>query len=397
MATGDRAARAAVTAAFLCNGLVLASFVARIPSLRADLDLRDATLGLVLGGVPAGVIAGLVLAGRIVGRIGSRRLTLVSWVASAAALPLAGLAPSALVLGAALVALGATTAAMDVGMNAQGVGVERGYQRSIMVGLHGAWSLGALLGALVGALATGAEVSVAVHFVVIAALVAVAMAVSAPGLRIEDRRTDRAAAGFAWPRGALLPLALVLVAATVGETTASDWSGVHLDVGLGAPAERVGWGYVVYTAMLTVSRLTGDALVRRLGASRWVGLGGLIAGVGFLLLALVPVLPVALIGFGLVGIGLGGTIPLVFAAAARVAATPGAGVAAVSSVSWLGVLVAPPIIGTIADLTDLRVAFGLIAVLVIVLTARRPPMLDSDADHRRASRTEQDPTTSEPN
>src|SRR5699024_7894401 len=137
------------------------------------------------------------------------------------------------------------------------------------------------------------------------------------------------------------------------ETTASDWSGVHIDDVLGAPAERVGWGYVVYTAMLTLSRLIGDAMVRRVGASRWVGVGGVIAGGGFVLVALVPALPAALVGFGLVGLGLGSTIPLVFAAAARVAATPGAGVAAVSSVGWLGALVAPPIIGAIADVSDL--------------------------------------------
>jgi MFS family permease len=371
--TRDRAARRAVTAVFLANGMAVASFVSRIPEVQATLGLGEATLGLVLTGISIGVLGGLTTAGRLIPRTGSRTPILLGSLVVVVALPTTGLAPSAPILATALFATGFGGAVMDVGMNAQGVGVERGYGRSIMIGLHAAWSVGTLLGALGGLVATSVAMSVPLHLATVATLIALLTGTSARWLRVADRAAAGTPPRFAIPRGPLLPLALVALAAALGESSAGNWSGVHLRDTVGVVGSPVTWGYVAYTAAMVTSRVVGDRLARRVGVRRMVTGGGSLAAAGFLLVATIPTLPAALVGFALVGLGLGSTVPLVFGQAGRVARTPGEGVAAVASVGYLAFLIGPPVIGVIAGSVGLSVAFGLLAAVIVLLTRRPIP------------------------
>lgn len=358
---------------FLANGVAVASFVSRIPDVQVALGLGDAALGLVLTGISFGVLTGLTTAGRLIARTGSRTPILLGATVVVLALPTTGLAPSGLGLAVALFATGFGGSTMDVGMNAQGVGVERGYARSIIVGFHAAWSVGTLLGALGGLVATTTDTSVLRHLSIVAASIALLTGVSARWLRIADRAAVGTPPRFAVPRGPLLPLALVALAAALGESSAGNWSGVHLRDTVGVVGSPVTWGYVAYTAAMVTSRVVGDRLTRHLGVQGMVTGGGLLAGAGFLLVAAVPALPAALAGFAMVGFGLGSTVPLVFGRAGRVARNPGEGVAAVASVGYLAYLVGPPVIGAIAGSVGLPVAFGVLAVVIVLLTRRSLP------------------------
>lgn len=369
----DRAARRAVTSVFLANGVAMASFVARIPDVQRGLALPATTLGIVLAGISVGVLLGLTVSGRLIARTGSRRLILLGTGMGALALPLTGAATDPITLTAAVVATGLGTSMMDVGMNAQAIGIERSYGQSIMVGIHGAWSAGTLLAALVGGLATAARVPVATHLAAVAGFIAVLTALASRWLRVADQLEAGAERRFALPRGPLVALALVAMAAALGESTAGQWSGIHLRDQVEVAAARVGWGYVAYTSGMVGVRLIGDALVRRLGVQRVITGGGWLAAGGFLLVASVPRLSASLIGFTLIGLGLGATVPLAFAAAGRLARTPGEGVAAVASVAYLAFLVGPPVIGRLADTLGLSVGFGLVALVLLGLTSRRLP------------------------
>jgi MFS family permease len=368
-------ARLAVTLFFAANGIAISSFIARVPDVQAGLGISKATLGLVLGSLSAGVVAGLVVAGWAVDRTGSRRVTLFGAATGVSVLSVIGLAPGPLPLALGLFMTGAGLSSMDVGMNAQAVGVERAYSRSIMVGFHGAWSVGALFGASSGALATYLRAPVVLHLAVVALLLGVIVLAAAPGLRISDRTSERTGPRFAWPRGALFPLALVAFAAALGEGTAGEWSGIHLRETVAVDPARSGWGYVVYTGSTLAVRLVGDRIVHRLGAARVIIGGGWAAAAGFLLVAFVPTLPAALVGFALVGGGLAVTVPLAFSAAGRVSDTPGRGVAAVASVGYLAFLVGPPIIGTVSETAGLPITFAGVGILVLALTTRRQPAL----------------------
>jgi predicted MFS family arabinose efflux permease len=369
----DPAARRAVSAVFVLNGLLVASWIVRIPDTQSRLGVGEATLGLVLMWLAVGVLCSLPLAGGAAARLGSRPVALAGAGVGAVALPATTLAPTPMTLAACLLALGAGAATMDVGMNAQGIGVEAGYGRSVLVGMHAAWSLGALVAATAGAAVLATSVPAGVHLGLVGIAVAVGTAACAPWLRIRDRRPSGADGGspvLALPTGALVPIALVAAGSGLGESSASDWSGILMRDTVGVAPTRAAWGFVTFTAAMTIARLLGDRVTDRLGPARTVAWGGRVAAGGFVLMATVPTVPTALLGFALAGIGVAAIIPLAFAAAGRVARSPGAGMAAVATVGYAGFLLGPPLVGTVAEHLDLRVALAGVGLAVLTSTLR---------------------------
>jgi len=132
-----RRSRRAVAACFALHGLIFASWLVRIPDIKARLQLTDGQLGLALLGAPVGVLAGQHLAGWALPRWGSRRLTTAMGVAWCAVVPILGAVPTLSALVLVLGLYGLTSAAMDVAMNAQAALVEGRYGRPIMAGFHG--------------------------------------------------------------------------------------------------------------------------------------------------------------------------------------------------------------------------------------------------------------------
>ncbi len=360
---------------FVVNGVLVASWIARIPDVRTALELTDGRLGLVLLAMSVGIVAALPLAGGLVGRLGSRTVVAIGSAVAVSGLVLVPLADRPSTLAACLVIFGAGTSTMDVAMNAHGIGVEHAYGRSILVGFHAAWSIGTLLAAGIGAVAVSARVPVGAHLAV-TGVVGVAVTVAAlPWLRAPDRaatgpRHEDRAPVLALPRGRLVPLALIAFGATVGEHTGADWSGIVMGDVVGVADDHVGWGLVAFTAAMTTSRLLGDRIADRIGAARTVSLGGGLAAGGFLWLILVPNPVLAVLGFVAVGAGVASTTPLAFSAAGRVGRSAGEGVAAVATVGYAGMLVAPPLIGSVAEYTHLRVSLLVVAVIVVACTLR---------------------------
>lgn len=377
----DPAARRAVSTVFVLNGVLVASWIVRIPDTQASLGVGEGTLGLVLTGMAAGVLAALPMAGGMVARVGSRPVTLAGAGLGALALPLTSLAPTPLALAACLVLLGAGSASMDVGMNAQGIGVETGYGRSILVGMHAAWSLGALVAAATGAAVLELGTPAGLHLLAVGVVVATGTAVASPWLRVRDRRssgTRGRGPTLALPTGVLVPIALVAAGSGFAESSASDWSGILMRDTVGVAPGRAGWGFVTFTAAMTLARFLGDRVADLLGPTRTVAWGGRVAAGGFALMAAVPTVPTALLGFACAGVGVASIIPLSFAAAGRVAHSPGAGMAAVATVGYTGFLLGPPLVGTVTEHLDLRLALALVGAVVLGCTLR-PRGFEADA------------------
>jgi MFS family permease len=90
---------------------------------------------------------------------------------------------------------------------------------------------------------------------------------------------------------------------------------------------------------------------------------------GLLLSVIFPYIIPAGIGFLMVGFGVSSVIPLVYSAAGRSKTMkPGVALAAVSSIGFIGFLLGPPIIGSIAQLASIRWSFTVIAFLGLLIT-----------------------------
>lgn len=373
----DPAARAAVTAVFVANGMLIGTWIVRIPSFRSAFELGESALGLVLLGLSVGTIGAMPLAGAAAARFGSRHLSIIGAIVGAVALAALPWLPTAVVLTIGLIVMGAGSSALDVGMNAQGAGVEIGYQRSIMVGFHAAWSVGALAAAAIGAMALALEIPARWHLGVAAVVIVGLTAGSSPWLRIRDRARRTSQERGPWlalPHGPLVALALVALGSTIGENVASDWSGIALADLVGVGEDRVAWGFVAFTATMAVARLVGDRVANHLGAARTIVVGGAVAAGGFLVVAAASwfpgALPITLVGFAAVGMGVAVIVPLAFTLGARMGRTSGEGIAAVATVGYGGFVIAPPVVGFVAEHVDLRASLVLVAVAILVLTSR---------------------------
>lgn len=362
-----RTARVAVAAVFFSSGAGFATWAARIPAVRERLDLSPGELGGALLGLTGGAFAALLLAGALVARWGSRTTSAAALAVFCAALPLPAFAPSLPLLAGALALVGGANSVLDVAMNAHGVRVEHAYDRPILAGFHGWWSLGGVAGAAAGAAAAGARVDVRLHFAVAAAVLAlVGLAAVSRFLRGPDG--ERAGPSFARPTRGLLVLGAVAFCGLLAEGAAGDWGAVYLRQVTGSDPGVAAGGYAVFAGCMAAGRLVADRVVARTGAAWFVRGAGLLGTVGVALALAVAVPAVGIVGFALLGVGLAGIVPIVFSAAGRIQPdAPGSAIAGVSTLGYLGLLTGPALIGGVAQLTDLRLGLAAVAVLTAVM------------------------------
>ncbi|GAB3308912.1 MFS transporter [Geodermatophilus aquaeductus] len=364
-----RAARTAVAACFFINAVLYADLVPRLPEIKDRLDLTNASLGAALAALPLGALVSALASAALMRRFGSARVASFGLVALAAAVWGAAVAPSWWLLAGALFVAGALDAVVDVAQNAHGLRVQRAYDRSILNGFHGIWSIGAVTGGLIGSAAAGLGVPLGLHLGVVAGVFAVLALVTyrsmLPGPDQDEPAADAVPLGGSGALRAVLPaLAALGVLAVCGafvEDAGSSWSALYLRGEIGTGAATAGLGFVALSVAMTVGRLTGDRVVDRFGQRRVARVGGAVVAAGMGLALAVPSLPTTLVGFGLAGLGVATLVPAVYAAADDLPGLRhGVGLTLVNWLLRIGFLASPPLVGAIADASSLRVGLLLV-------------------------------------
>jgi MFS family permease len=162
----------------------------------------------------------------------------------------------------------------------------------------------------------------------------------------------------------VLLLGVIALCSTYAEGAVSDCGALHLRQDLGAAPSLAAAGYAAFALAEAGGRLGGTSLLARLGQTRVLVLGGLVTCVGMIAAALSPVLPLALVGYALAGLGVANAFPT---AMSRVGVLGGPnGVAAASTLGYAGFLLGPPAIGFLTTALTLRVALTTVSVLALV-------------------------------
>jgi MFS family permease len=358
----------AAAAVFMAMGVLTGTFSSRWPWIAARLHMSSAMIGGVGLASTAGALTVMPLAARFVHRYGARASTRALTAAAGAALVLPAYAPDAAVLTAVFVLMGAVIGTQDNAMNTAGVEAERRLGVSIMSGLHGMWSVGVLVGALAGSLAAHENLDPRIQFPAMGALIVITGLV--PGAWLPgDASAEVHVPRFVWPRGLLLLIGLVAFAAIFVEYAGNDWSALFMRWDMHASQALAALATSLFALTMAAGRLAGDAVVRRIGAVRSVRACGVLATAGCIVVAVAPDAWAALAGFMLIGAGVSVVVPLVFAAAGHMGASPAVGVAGVATISYGGGLGAPSVMGGVAELSSLRIAFGLATVIAVVIAA----------------------------
>ncbi|NJP99326.1 MFS transporter [Streptomyces zingiberis] len=405
-----RLARLATFGYFGLNGFVIGLWVVHIPSVEDRAGISHAVLGWLLLAMGAGALAGLRLFGPLSDRFGSRRTVPLAGVLCSGGLALPAFAGDLLTLTAAMVLFGFGNGCMDVSMNTHAVQVERGYRRPVLSAFHAVFSVGGVFAALVGARTISWGWSLPFTLGGVAALGVLTALLMAPSLLHPEGRTDsgadsgtageadgkggtdgRKAGGTAESGRSAAPrtgrrrpprrvwgLALLAMILMLSEGVAYDWSVLHVQTVLDAPAATAAFAYGAFATAMTVGRLTADRVSARFGPVFVVRYGAALAAAGLSTAALSPWVPLALAGWTVFGIGLSGCVPQFFSAAGHAdSEASGANVSRVAGLGYFGMLAGPAVIGPMTGLMPLNLTFFLPVAFCVtaVFTAGilRPP------------------------
>ncbi|MCD2263519.1 MFS transporter [Dietzia aurantiaca] len=422
---------AATALLFAANGAIFGAIVPRLPDLKDALELSPALFGLAMACYPAGALFGGLLTPVLMRRRSDGAVAVGTMIAASVVAALVGFSPVVAVFAGLLLLFGVCDAITDVSMNAHGIRVQLRHGRSLINRFHAVWSLGAVLGAAGGSLSAGFGAPVQVQMIG-AAIVCAAAAAAAYPLRLgppvaEDeygRDLDRvhdtdtastrheAASHGAAPspaqsvdpvvrrrlpggRALLLLVALGLFAccAEIVEDFAQTWSALYLRDVAAVGAGVAGLGFIAVQGAQLIGRLTGDRLVEGFGAVRVGRMGGIcvVLGAGAALngsffLDGPAMVAVLLAGFAVAGWGIATIIPGAMVGADSVPGLPdGAGLAVLNWVMRLGFLLAPPLVGQIAEHVGMRWAVAPMVVGGLLIAVLAGPLLGRSAGPDRAT------------
>jgi MFS family permease len=364
-------ARWATAGVFLLLGMLLGTWFSGVPRFQRQLSVEPTALGLLLLAPTIGSLIGMQVAGRLVSRFGGGPVVRATAVTLPFTLPLVAVTDYRTAAGAALLLFGVVDGVQGVAMNVHGITVERGLRRPVLSGMHAAWGAGALLGGAIGTGAVAFGLSLFEHFAIVAVVTAVVGAVAGRYLLPHDGDESSSPdenRGRVWRHGWTRPvIALGLMGAgvMVCEVGISSWGAIFLGDERNAAAVLASAGFVVFTAAETGTRLVGDRLNRRLGPVAVVRWSAIIGLLGLALIVLAPSVPVNLAGFLVFGVGLAVINPIIFSAVGHgstSSAGPGVAIARYTTLTYIGVLGGPALIGGLANAIGLTAALACMAV-----------------------------------
>ncbi|MFD0793294.1 MFS transporter [Mucilaginibacter litoreus] len=359
--------RAAVGIMFFMAGICFASWASRIATIQQNLGLSDAALGGVLFALPVGLMCSLPFSGWIITRIGSRNLLITAVVTYGCALVFLGMSQNTFQLICCLLLFGFSSNAVNISVNTQAVAAEELYQRPIMASFHGLWSLAGFAGAAIGTFMIGKQIIPLHHFALIWVLIVIATLFSSKYLK-KDKPTESGPV-FVMPDRSLIKLGIIAFCSMICEGAMFDWSVIYFKKVVLAQSAWMGAGYTAFMLTMATGRFIADWFAHRFGLKRTLQLSGLLTASGLMIAVLFPYLLSAMFGFLLVGFGVSSVVPLVYSAAGKSKTmSPGVALAAVSTISFMGFLFGPPVIGFIAGIATLRASFTLIALMGICVT-----------------------------
>jgi MFS family permease len=387
--------RWAAAIVFAMHGIVSGTLAARMPWIAEHVGVGSGVgkLGYALVMPAVGGLLTMPFSGRVVHRVGTRRATQILMSGWGLSLILISWAPNLPTLAGAMFIAGAFAGTADMAMNSEAIAVERELGKSIMSSLHGMWSIGGFLAGGVGWFMAHNSVDGRPHFAAMGVIVPVVTVATYAGLARPLRAPDEPEVDeeggpkFAFPKGIILVIGLVGFASIFAEASGADWSAIYLVNELGGAQSTGAVAYACFAGAMTISRLSGDAVVRRFGPVPTVRAAGSLGVLGGILIVAAGVIGeqklLAIAGFTLVGVGIAVVVPLAFSAAGHAAKTPAArahAIAGVATVAYGAGLAAPGIIGGVASLTSLTFSFVVVTLLVVVMTAAAPVLKGAGAE-----------------
>ena len=362
--------RWAVAALFFANGFIMGSWAPQIPLMLPRHSITEFTLGIMILMFGVGAVTVMAWTGWLINHYGSRKVASVFALLASFGLAAIVLAPNIWLASLALLLLGVFGGSMDVAMNANAVEVEKRLDKAIMSASHGFWSLGGFIGGGIGGpliVSFGAEAHSIIASVatLVIVLIAIRFLIVEPAHHDEDGNKQK----YAWPKAPVFYiLGMMALFSMVPEGAVLDWAALYLSKELGSSVSVSGLAFAFFAGAMALMRFAGDAVRNRYGAVSTMRWSAFIAAAGMLGGGLAPNDWIAIACFAVAGLGIANTVPIAFSAAGnQPGASAGAGIAVVTLMGYSGILLAPSVIGFVAEHVGFRITYVVLAGCLVAV------------------------------
>ncbi len=367
---------AVIMAIFFVQAVAGGSLTSRIADFQTSLGLSEGALGVaLLGAFISGLLCYLV-SGRIIEVLGTRLVFLVGLPLIPVTVWLHSVAVGQWTLFLAGFLFGIPWSVFNVAMNVEADRFEAETGQRIMSRCHGWWSAGFLLTALIAVYAREAEISPMVHFAwFIPPVLLTTWLLIWPMQAAQTREyVGQVRKVVAWPTWPVLIFVTFGLAGGFGQLTTQSWSVIYMRDTFDAPTWVDTLSLSIFLLALTIGRLFADGWNVRFGPTRATFVLLVIGLLGVFCVVLAGYYWVALAGFALIGLGICSLYPLMITAAAKVGDRSASdNVASVNLMTGVAMLLAPPLVGYVAEGWGIKLAFGLLVpvFLLSLLLVRR--------------------------
>lgn len=381
--------RFAVLSLFIAQGLCFASWASRLPDIKNSFSADNFLhFGFLMFLIPIGKFVAIPAVGFLLPRIGSKKTVLISILGFAISLFVVGIIHNIYILGVILLLFGTFWNMTDISLNTQAIEVERIYGRAIIATFHAGWSLAACIGAVIGYVMINMKVATTLHFIILSTIAILIILINYKYLQepsIEKEKEDILSNAesskqkklFKWPETILILLGIIWLLALVVENTMFEWSDVYFQSVIKAP-ESLQVGFLVFMVMMFAGRLLTNAAYRIWRKTTVLQIAGSLIFVGFitssLFIGMADSMTIKVIinslGFMLIGLGISCIVPTLYSIVGEKAKTPvGTALTIMSSISFIGPLIAPLLVGFVSQHYGMEYAYLTIALFGACIVA----------------------------
>jgi len=366
--------RVSISLMFFSSGFLFASWASRIPLIQAHLNINNGTLGLMLLGIPIGALCSIPISNKINQIYPSYKITLFSISFYALLLLVIGFNTGITGLGISLFFFGLFGNITNIAMNVQAVNLEEKMEANIMSSFHGFFSIANMIGAFFGGIMGTLMIPPLFHFMISGIIIGILLMVFGRNLLKEDYKPHPVPKEINQPKSFIPPplvlyLGFIAFCVMLSEGAMADWSGVYLKNQMHIAGGLNTAGYTAFALSMALIRFFGEWIIQKWGTARTVMVSGLMIASGLSLVLIFSILPLVILGFGMVGLGCATVVPIVYSAVGRIKSIPASqGLGTVTIIGYVGFLLGPPIIGFLAQLFSLRTGFIVVLTLGIMIS-----------------------------
>jgi len=375
-------AKIATQLIFLVCGLGLSSWAPMVPIVKNNLNLNEANLGVVLLMLGLGALIMMPISGYLINRFGSRKIIAIGTIVIAITLPVLLITPSYYGILLTLFIFGCGVGTVDVAMNSHGIQVQNTFEKQIMSSLHGLFSVGGIIGSLGLGLLIKMGLSPLLSAIVISITLIILIMSQYKNLfdyqfekdtinrfiEKTEKEENNNSKSFQWLNKTVLLLGFMCFTVFLSEGAMLDWSALFLKNTKSVAVEFAGIGYAFFSISMAIMRLLGDKLVEKLNPKIIVIGGSILSIIGLFFMVFSFYIPLVLIGFVLLGIGASNIVPIFFSEGGRISGiSPNISIPAITTMGYAGQLVGPALLGFIAHLYTMEIAFMTIAGLMLLV------------------------------